>query len=141
MINPSFSLKNAKSFQGLEGVNVINFNEIKSLKAELENLAQEDSINTVVVHCANSELAWSNFQNEYKYVAAAGGVVLNNGKILVMNRNGKWDLPKGKIEKGEEISEGALREVEEECGISAPELQGESFSTYHTYDTYGRGLF
>src|SRR5690606_730534 len=48
---------------------------------------------------------------------AGGGLVYNDkGEALFIFRNGKWDLPKGGIEKGEEIDYTALREVEEETG-------------------------
>ena len=49
---------------------------------------------------------------------AGGGLVYNQkGEVLFIFRNGKWDLPKGGTEKGEEIDETALREVEEETGV------------------------
>ena len=49
---------------------------------------------------------------------AGGGLVYNKkGEVLFIFRNGKWDLPKGGIEKGEEIEETAMREVEEETGV------------------------
>lgn len=52
-------------------------------------------------------------------VKAGGGLVYNKeGEVLFIFRNGKWDLPKGGMEKGEEIEETALREVEEETGVS-----------------------
>ena len=51
-------------------------------------------------------------------IEAAGGVVENaQGEYLFIYRNHKWDLPKGKLEKGEKKKIGAVREVEEECGI------------------------
>ena len=55
----------------------------------------------------------------YRYVAkpieAAGCIVKNEeGKILMMKRLGKWDLPKGKIDKGETPIQASLRELEEE---------------------------
>ena len=50
---------------------------------------------------------------------AGGGLVFNkNNEVLFIFRNGKWDLPKGGIEKGEEIEYTALREVEEETGVN-----------------------
>ena len=86
----------------------------------------------------NVELAWENFCKSYAYVPAAGGVVFTPEKeILVIFRNGKWDLPKGKIEEGEEITEAALREVAEECGVKSHRIGRELKSTWHTYDTYG----
>jgi 8-oxo-dGTP pyrophosphatase MutT (NUDIX family) len=57
----------------------------------------------------------------------------NDNKVLVIFRRGKWDLPKGKLEKGETIEFGAMREVEEECGITDLEIQKLIEITYHTY--------
>jgi 8-oxo-dGTP pyrophosphatase MutT (NUDIX family) len=48
-------------------------------------------------------------------------------------RNGKWDLPKGKLEVAENIQECAIREVEEECGISGLSISKPLQDTYHTY--------
>ncbi len=48
----------------------------------------------------------------------AGGVVVVDGFVLVVNRCGIfWSLPKGRIEKGEEPLEAAKREIFEESGI------------------------
>lgn len=74
------------------------------------------------------------FSAMFKIIEAAGGLVQNEeGKWLFIFRNGKWDLPKGKIEKGEKIRTAAIREVEEECGISKLQIVKELPSTYHTY--------
>ncbi len=48
-------------------------------------------------------------------------------------RRGFWDLPKGKIDEGESIAEAAIREVEEEAGISRITLGPFFYTTYHTY--------
>lgn len=78
--------------------------------------------------------AWRRFVNEHKYVEAAGGIVKNPVDCtLLILRNGFWDLPKGKAEKGEEIDETAIREVEEETGIRRLEIVQELPSTWHTY--------
>ena len=55
-------------------------------------------------------------------------------------RNGKWDLPKGKLEINESIPECAVREVEEECGISLLTITKELPATYHTYRQSGKNL-
>ncbi|MBL0047801.1 MAG: NUDIX domain-containing protein [Bacteroidetes bacterium] len=74
----------------------------------------------------------------FKVIEAAGGIVKNKeGKILFIFRHGKWDLPKGKIEKGEKEKEAALREVEEECGIGDLSLEEKFTITYHTYHLKG----
>jgi len=67
-------------------------------------------------------------------IEAAGGLVFNkDGDILMIFRNGKWDLPKGKLEIGESVEECAIREVEEECGISGLIIENKIKDTYHTY--------
>ena len=74
-------------------------------------------------------------------VEAAGGLVVNSeGKILFIYRRGFWDLPKGKIEKGEKKKVAAVREVEEECGINRPEIVEKITTTYHTYELKGRNI-
>ena len=70
---------------------------------------------------------------------AGGGLVYNiKGDVLFIFRNGKWDLPKGGIEKGEEIKETALREVEEETGVSNLIIQRKLQKTYHIFKRSGR---
>jgi len=69
----------------------------------------------------------------YSLVEAAGGLVQNSeGQFLWIYRLGKWDLPKGKLEKNESFKFAAVREVEEECNVKA-ELQAKLCTTYHTY--------
>ena len=69
----------------------------------------------------------------YPLVEAAGGLVQNSeGQFLWIYRLGKWDLPKGKLEKNESFKFAAVREVEEECNVKA-ELQSKLCTTYHTY--------
>lgn len=78
-------------------------------------------------------------KKHYKIVEAGGGLVLKNGRFLLMRRLGKWDLPKGKVDRGETPSEGALRETEEECGIHV-EIDRKLCITYHTYSANGRKM-
>ncbi len=71
---------------------------------------------------------------KYVFVQAAGGLVRNSkNELLFIFRNGKWDLPKGHKEFGEEIYETAIREVEEECGLKDLVLGDKLGVTYHTY--------
>ena len=50
---------------------------------------------------------------------------------------GQWDLPKGKLEKGEDLGQCALREVEEECGLSGITLGEKLCETVHRYAVDG----
>lgn len=75
----------------------------------------------------------------HEYIEAAGGIVRNQqGAVLMIFRRGYWDLPKGKIDKGEEAKAAAIREVKEETGIAHLEIVRELPPTYHTYYMYGK---
>ena len=74
-------------------------------------------------------------------IEAAGGLVFNKEEqILMIFRNGKWDLPKGKLEIGESVEECAIREVEEECGILGLIIENKIKDTYHTYVLEGENI-
>lgn len=83
---------------------------------------------------SNLPLLWRKFKKHFKLIVAGGGLVRNEeGKILFIYRNDKWDLPKGKIEANEEIEMGAIREVKEECGIKNLTIIRHLIDTYHTF--------
>lgn len=70
---------------------------------------------------------------------AGGGLVYNKeGHVLFIFRNGKWDLPKGGIEKDEEIADTAKREVEEETGVNTLEVIRKLQKTYHVFKRNGK---
>ncbi|MDX1601871.1 MAG: NUDIX hydrolase [Salinimicrobium sediminis] len=72
-------------------------------------------------------------------VTAGGGMVLNsNNEVLFIYRNGRWDLPKGKVEKNESIEAGAIREVEEETGVKNLKISKFLQTTYHIFQRKGR---
>jgi len=78
-------------------------------------------------------------KDQFKIVKAAGGLVLKEGKILMIYRLGVWDLPKGKLDKQEKVEAGALREVEEECSIQV-EVIGKLPKTWHSYAYKGKKI-
>ena len=84
---------------------------------------------------------WEIFCSDYCLIEAAGGVVYNNeNQLLMIFRNNKWDLPKGKLEHNENIMECAIREVQEECGISELRIVNALKDTYHTYEINGKNI-
>jgi 8-oxo-dGTP pyrophosphatase MutT (NUDIX family) len=100
------------------------------------------SIKNLIVQCNETKKIFKHLKSKYSIVKAAGGVVINKkNELLVIKRNGWWDLPKGKIEKGEEKRVAAVREVEEECGISNMVIVSKIPKTYHTYQFKGEDVF
>jgi 8-oxo-dGTP pyrophosphatase MutT (NUDIX family) len=74
------------------------------------------------------------FLKQYHLIVAAGGLVKNDkGKILMIFRRGKWDLPKGKLDKNESLEVCADREIKEETGLTHLVFQKILITTYHTY--------
>ena len=70
---------------------------------------------------------------------AGGGLVYNDlGQVLFIFRNGKWDLPKGGIEKEESIETTAIREVEEETGVNQLKITQKLQKTYHIFKRGGK---
>lgn len=90
--------------------------------------------NHFYVQTSDSKAFFKKLLKNVKFIKAAGGLVKNeHNEFLFIKRLGKWDLPKGKLEKGEKMRETALREVEEECGIKIDVLKQKIKSTYHSY--------
>jgi 8-oxo-dGTP pyrophosphatase MutT (NUDIX family) len=74
-------------------------------------------------------------------IDAGGGVVTNeDNEVLMIFRRGKWDLPKGKCDEGEEIDACALREVSEETGLHKLKLGEKICDTYHVYSQNKQNL-
>lgn len=102
--------------------------------AEALAVLRNTSVTEVNIYYHNLEKLWKRFKDYFHYLEAAGGLVKNkNNEILFIYRLGKWDLPKGKVEEGETTEIAALREVEEECGISNVKLLDFITHTYHIY--------
>ena len=78
------------------------------------------------------------FSSKIPIVVAAGGLVRNKkGKVLFIYRNDKWDLPKGKLDKGESIEKAAVREVEEETGVAGLIIEKYLKTTFHIFKRSG----
>lgn len=133
-----FFVENDFNFQ-LKGKNVSVNQYINKEKLNVEITEFLKSTYTILyIKCENLELAFKEYSKLYTIIEAAGGVVANrNNETLFIFRRNKWDLPKGKIEINEEREVAAIREVEEECGISNVELLEPLITTYHTYQLKG----
>ena len=109
-----------------------------AIKSLLHEIVKEEFHAGVLWHSDLEKLKKAFFKN-FKEIEAAGGIVQNDKKeLLFILRLGKWDLPKGKVEKGEDIETCAIREVEEETGAVNLTLKKKIGETYHTYNAYGK---
>lgn len=115
-------------------VKIISFSSNKEIKLALDYCNSINDISTVYLVAEDIEKLWEQFLKKFIVLEAAGGIVKNNaGELLMIYRFGKWDLPKGKIEKNEEPSEAAIREVCEETGVCDVAIISEPKISYHTY--------
>lgn len=104
-------------------------NELKRLVLAEDGIADLERISFLV---NNPIQLFDAFVSDFKLIEAAGGIVRQKEKILLIKRLGLWDFPKGKIEKGEKKKIAAIREVEEECGVTA-KLGDLITETFHVY--------
>ncbi|WP_443112456.1 NUDIX domain-containing protein [Dehalobacter sp. DCM] len=82
--------------------------------AELEQRMVEDKMRQACPAC--DYIHWG------EYSLGVGGVVLKDGKALLIQRannpgKGRWTIPGGYVEQNEKIADAAVREVREETGI------------------------
>ncbi len=118
-------------------IDEINNNAIKSL---LHEIAKEE-FHAGVLLDADLEKLKKAFFKHFTQVTAAGGLVENEkAEVMLIFRRGKWDLPKGKLDKGETIEQCAVREVEEETSLKDIQLKKLLTITYHTYNEFGKHI-
>lgn len=148
---PFFLIRSLDEAKPLKHKNVLSGDEVKSLKnlsgavviievstkralsylKELKDNHYEDVSFRILPNDYNETK--SLLKQEFKIIDAAGGVVSNEEKKkLLIYRLKKWDLPKGKLDKGESFKAAAVREVEEETRVKV-KLTGKITTTWHTY--------
>lgn len=99
----------------------------------IENL---EKYKHICVTSSNPVAERQKFVSNFRLVDAAGGVVSSTvGKLLMIYRNGRWDLPKGHREPGENTRHCAARETEEETGVRTVgfETAQAVINTWHFY--------
>ena len=100
----------------------------------IQVLQRGKKYDAVVLFGDDVDQMMNDLKSLFKVIIAGGGIVINTqGEVLLIKRLGYWDLPKGKIEKGEDTVSGAIREVSEETGVEVENADKALMSTYHTY--------
>jgi 8-oxo-dGTP pyrophosphatase MutT (NUDIX family) len=117
---------------------ITSFDSLAEEIFEFQKIEQNRNVNGEIQFLVETVEAQETLVNQllsyFKVEIAAGGLVENeNGECLFIFNRGKWSLPKGHVEKEEEISDAAVREVIEETGLISVELLHSLDSTYHTF--------
>lgn len=104
---------------------IISYFQNKIQKAYLYHPDENEILNTL--------------KSKIKVNRAGGGLVYNKqGEVLFIFRGGKWDLPKGGMDKGEAMEDTAIREVEEETGVNKLKITNKLQKTYHIFRRNGK---
>ncbi|MFN8286255.1 MAG: NUDIX domain-containing protein [Chitinophagales bacterium] len=123
-----------------------NFAKVLTEEAEVQNfinnpqeLFDPQATGNILLIVPTPEKALETILSSADKIMAGGGIVFNEtDDILLIFRRGKWDLPKGKIEKGEKVIDGARREVEEETGVKVKMVVESPIVTHHAYVLKGK---
>ncbi len=111
-----------------------------NVSAVLQQMEKEEVKTGIFQHSIVAELLQS-FTSHLTLIKAAGGLVHTpENLLLLIFRKGKWDLPKGKLEEGEDLASCAMREIEEETGLQGVKINKPLFTTYHTYYEGGKHI-
>jgi 8-oxo-dGTP pyrophosphatase MutT (NUDIX family) len=122
-----------RNFQQRHGL-FYKYRNVDDLKELIDFYWKLKRIDTLFVFHHDIEELRERFKSCFNQVYASGGLVRDkDGRYLIMKRHGKWDLPKGKVNRGETFEQAALREVAEECGLHDLEIIDPLLSTYHSY--------
>jgi len=107
------------------------------LKPIIKALYKGKMTHVHLYHKNAEKIEWF-LKRKLPFVIAAGGLVKNNqGDVLFIYRNDKWDLPKGHVEDDEALEAAAIREVEEETGVRDLKIQQFLKTTYHVFKRNG----
>jgi len=114
-----------------QSIDLENNGFVRDLITEIE---KSDKAINYLLQNNETEMLWECFKRQFVEIPAAGGLVQRSDRsLLFIKRLGLWDLPKGKIDKGETPEIAAIREVEEECGAKGLKIIRQLNSTFHIY--------
>jgi 8-oxo-dGTP pyrophosphatase MutT (NUDIX family) len=112
----------------------------RNYRLAMQHLDKPGTLGAIIEDVSSASLQ-KQLHDLYDPIDAGGGIVVNEkDEVLMIYRRGKWDLPKGKRDKGEGIDECALREVSEETGLQNLTLADKICDTYHIYSQNKQNL-
>lgn len=105
----------------------------QTLKNIIDDFLDQNNFYSVQIFNYSFDEVSDFFKECFSYIEAAGGFIERDKEYLFIHRLGKWDLPKGKLEKKETIENAAIRECEEECAVKNLKIVKQLASTFHIY--------
>jgi 8-oxo-dGTP pyrophosphatase MutT (NUDIX family) len=135
---PLFLCEGPPSLEQWKSFHLVNFYTGPSDWTSVMHMLKHQLIHSVCLWFASGEMEAA-VKEFFVPMKAAGGLVKNpQGDYLCIKRLGRWDLPKGKLEHGEDVASCAVREVEEECGLKNPGIVRPLGETLHAYEHHNR---
>ena len=129
LISKNFS---EETFDGIDPVDVSAY-DVENVIVKIKRWLEDDSVECLDLGDTDGVVVASAVKSLFRQAPAAGGVVMIDNQFVAIERNGIPDLPKGHIEKGETPEVAAVREVEEETGITDLTIIRELPATWHCY--------
>ena len=115
-------------------IDELNIHTVKTMIHEME----QPEIHAGLFLWNDVDTVLEAFKRKLTPIQAAGGFIYaGDSSILFIFRKGKWDLPKGKLDEGEDLEACAIREIQEETGLRSLKLEAPLAVTYHTYRQQG----
>jgi 8-oxo-dGTP pyrophosphatase MutT (NUDIX family) len=105
----------------------------QNVEAIAERLLDDNNKKNILITGQDFDEALEVLKDHFHYIEAAGGFIEKSDEFLFIHRHGRWDLPKGKLEKKETVEHAAIRECEEECGVRDLVIRYPLLSTFHVY--------
>lgn len=129
LISKNFS---EETFDGIDRADVSAY-DVENVIVKIKRWLEDDSVECLDLGDTDGVVVASAVKSLFWQAPAAGGVVMIDNQFVAIERNGIPDLPKGHIEKGETPEVAAVREVEEETGITDLTIIRELPATWHCY--------
>lgn len=107
--------------------------EVEKIHHFLRQWLVVDLAEDVTIDGVSPEVLSAALLRTFRLAPAAGGVVVCDGQFAAIERHGIPDLPKGHVEEGEDTDAAAIREVEEETGLTGLDIVRQLPSSWHCY--------
>ena len=135
--HPLIITEDERSVENFSQYHILNHESNASILKAIETLEYADRNHHalgLILFTKDIDYTYRAFRKFFKVIKAAGGIVYNDkGEILLIKRKGLWDIPKGKIDKGESKKEAGVREVMEETNVDGIHLFEKIGKSYHCY--------